>query len=164
MELSRKRRRELRRLRKEAEELLNEQRIVLGHAGTVVQNAGKQAKLLSDEHLQPRINDAVAAARPKIERSLACAKKSAERVRTVTAPFVTASLLRIINQLDRLEDKAAANTVRQFAERTGYVKPAKKRRFGTVFGVLVTIATAGIGYLVWQAFRDDDDLWVTPEN
>lgn len=164
MELSRKRRRELRRLRKEAEELLNEQRIVLGHAGTVAQHAGKQVKLLSDEHLQPRIDSAVAVARPKVERALARAKRSAERVRTVTAPYVTASLERAIEQLDRLEDKSAANSVRRFAERTGYVKPKKKRCCGSVFGVLAAIATAGIGYLVWQAFRDDDDLWVTPEN
>lgn len=164
MNLSRKRRRELRRLRKDAQELLDEQRIVLGHAGDVIGKAGRQAKSLSDEHLQPRIDSAIATARPKIDRGVEKARRSAENVRRFTAPVVTAALARAVRSLDELDSHDAANQVRSFGERTGYLKPTKKRRAGGVIAIVLGVtAAAGVGYALWQAFRTDDDLWVAAD-
>jgi hypothetical protein len=156
MKLSRKRRRELRRLRKDAQQLLDQQRVVLGHAGEVLHSAGHQARRLSDEHLQPRIDRA-------IERGVTRARRSADNVRRFTAPFVAAALTRTINTLDEIENHDAAKQVRGFGERTGYLKP--KRRVGGVIALgLGLAAAAGVGYALWQAFRTDEDLWVAPEN
>ncbi|WP_336652457.1 MULTISPECIES: DNA/RNA helicase [unclassified Leucobacter] len=165
MKLSRKRRRELRRLRKDAQELLDQQRVVLGHAGDVLHSAGHQARRLSDEHLQPRIDRAVETARPTIERGVMSARRSAENVRRFSAPFVAAALTRTIRALDEIENHDAAKQVRGFGERTGYLKPTKKRRAGGVIALgLGLAAAAGVGYALWQAFRTDEDLWVAPEN
>lgn len=165
MKLSRKRRRELRRLRKDAQELLDQQRIVLGHAGDVLHTAGRQARHLSDEHLQPRIDRAVENARPAVERGVSTARRSIENVRRVTTPVVAAALTRTIRALDEIESHDAAKQVRGFGERTGYLKPSKKRRAGGIVALgLGVAAAAGVGYALWQAFRTDEDLWVAPEN
>lgn len=165
MKLSRKRRRELRRLRSDAEELLDQQRIVLGHAGDVLQQAGAQAKHLSDEHLAPRIDETVEAVRPTIDRGVASARRAAENVRRITTPLVASALARTIRALDDIESHDAAKQVRHFGERTGYVKPEKKKRAGGMFALGLGIAAAaGVGYALWQAFRTDDELWVASDN
>lgn len=164
MNLSRKRRRELRRLRHDAQELLEQQRIVLGHAGAVLGEAGHQAKRLSDEHLAPRVDETLEAVRPALDRGVSTARRAADSVRKATAPFVAAALAKTIKALDEIESPEAARQVRGFAERTGYIKPAKKKRGGIVALVLGVAAAAGVGYALWQAFRTDDELWVAPEN
>lgn len=164
MKLSRKRRRELRRLRHEAQELLEQQRVVLGQAGEVLQSAGLQARRLSDEHLQPRVKDAVDAARPTVDRGIAYARQSARNIKRFTAPVVTATLQRAIRTLDDLESHDTAKQVRGFAERTGYLKPEKKSAGGIIALGLGVIAAAGVGLALWQAFRTDDELWISPES
>ena len=165
MKLSRKRRRELRRLRSEAEELLDQQRIVLGHAGDVLHKAGAQAKHLSDEHLAPRIDETGEAVRPTIDRGVASARRAADNVRRVTTPLVASALARTIRALDDIESHDAAKQVRSFGERTGYIKPTKKRRAGGMFALGLGIAAAaGVGYALWQAFRTDDELWVASDS
>lgn len=164
MELSRKSRHELRRLRKDAQELLDEQRVVLSHAATVAQAAGKQAKRLSDTHIAPGVNDAIDSVRPALDRGTSAARRAADGVRRVTAPIVASALANTISKLDELDNPDAARQVRAFGERSGYLKPAKKKRAGRTFAIVlgVTVA-AGVGYALWQAFRTDDDLWIAPE-
>ncbi|MFT4232783.1 MAG: DNA/RNA helicase [Leucobacter sp.] len=164
MNLSRKRRRELRRLRNDAQELLEQQRVVLSHAGEVLHSAGSQARRLSDEHLAPRVDDALEAARPTIDRGVATARRAADNVRRFTAPFVVGALARTIRTLDELDSHDAAKQVRGFGERTGYLKPEKKGVGGLIALGLGVVAAAGVGYALWQAFRTDDDLWVAPES
>lgn len=165
MKLSRKRRRELRRLRKEAQELLDQQRVVLGHAGGVLHEAGRQAKRLSDEHLAPRVDETLETVRPAVDRGVATARRAADNVRRFSMPFVAAALARTIRTLDELDSHEAAKQVRGFGERTGYLKPEKKKRAGSWIAIgLGVTAAVGVGYAIWQAFRTDDELWVAPEN
>ncbi len=163
MKLSRKRRRELRRLRNDAQELLEQQRVVLGQAGDVLHQAGKQAKRLSDEHVAPRVDETLETVRPAIDRGVAASRRAADGVRRVTAPFVASALARTIRTLDELDNHDAAKQVRGFGERSGYL-PKKRSAGGWValgFGVA---AAVGVGYALWQAFRTDDELWVAPES
>lgn len=165
MKLSRKRRRELRRLKGTAQELLDQQRVVLGHAGDVLQEAGRQAKQLSDEHLAPRVDETLEAVRPTVDRGVATARRAADNVRRVSAPFVASALARTIRTLDELDNTQAAKQVRGFGERSGYLKPEKKKRTGGVIALGLGIAAAaGVGYALWQAFRTDDELWIAPES
>ncbi|GAA2189297.1 MULTISPECIES: DNA/RNA helicase [Leucobacter] len=163
MNLSRKRRRELRKLRKNAQELLDQQRVVLGHAGEVLGQAGGQARRLSDEHLMPRVDGAIEAVRPTVDRGVASARRAADTVRRATTPFVASALARTIQALDEIDNPKAAKKVRGFGERSGYLKP-KKSAGGVIALGLGVVAAAGVGYALWQAFRTDDELWVAPEN
>lgn len=165
MKLSRKRRRELRRLKGTAQELLEQQRAVLGHAGLVLQEAGHQARQLSDEHLAPRVDETLEAVRPTVDRGVASARRAADNVRRFSAPFVASALARTIRTLDELDNAQAAKQVRGFGERSGFLKPEKKKSTGGVIALGLGIAAAaGVGYALWQAFRTDDELWIAPEN
>ncbi|WP_017792679.1 hypothetical protein [Leucobacter salsicius] len=166
MKLSRKRRRELRRLKGTAQELLDQQRVVLGHAGLVLQEAGHQARQLSDEHLAPRVDETLEAVRPTVDRGVASARRAADSVRRVSAPFVASALARTIRTLDELDNPQAAKQVRGFGERSGYLKAEKKKKGagGVIALGLGIAAAAGVGYALWQAFRTDDELWIAPEN
>ena len=57
MELSRKRRRELKKLRGAAENVWNEQREVLDHASKVLRDAGRQASVVARKDVAPRVRD-----------------------------------------------------------------------------------------------------------
>lgn len=165
MKLSRKRRRELRGLRSDAQELLDQQMYVLGNAGTVIKEAGHQARLLSDEHVAPRVDVAVERVRPTVDRGIASARRAATTVRRATAPLVANALASTIRTLDEIENTEAAAKVRGFGERAGYLTPAKKKRSagGFIALGLGVAAAVGVGYALWQAFRTDDELWVAPE-
>lgn len=146
MSLSRKRQRELNRLRSQAEDLLNEQRNVLGHAGNVAQEAGRQALHLNAEVVAPRVTRAV------------------DQVRLFTVPFVTAALAGTVRSLERMENREAARQVKEFGEQRGLLVPAKKSGFGRILGIGAGVAAAAaVGYALYQAFRSDDELWVAPE-
>ncbi|MBL3680484.1 DUF5324 family protein [Leucobacter chromiireducens] len=168
MNLSRKRRRELRSLRGNAQDLLDQQRVVLSQAGDVLSQAGHQAKLLSDEHLAPRVEETLEAVRPTVDRGVATARRAADSVRRVTTPFVASALARTIRTLDELDNDDAAAKVRGFGERAGYLAPVKTKKKGRVGGIIAiglgVAAAAGVGYALWQAFRTDDELWVAPEH
>lgn len=164
MSLSRKNRRELKRLRAQAEDLLDQQRIVLGHAGSVLQEAGRQAKSLSNEHVAPRVNDVIDEVRPAIDRGVVAARRAADQVRRVAAPIVATALANTVRTLEQMENPDAAKQLRAFGEQRGLLQPVKKRRVGGVIAIgLGVVAAVGIGYTVWQAFRTDDELWVAPE-
>lgn len=165
MKLSRKRRRELRRLKGTAQELLDQQRVVLGHATDVLQEAGRQAKHLSDEHLAPRVDETIEKVRPAVNCGVASARRAADSVRRVSAPIIADALSRTIRTLDDLDNPKAAKQVRGFGERSGYLKPQKKKRAGGIIAIgLGVAAAAGVGYALWQALRTDDELWIAPEN
>ncbi len=166
MKLSRKRRRELRRLQNSAQQLLDQQRIVLGNAGDVVHEASKQAKQLGTEHLMPRINETVEAVRPTVDRGVTSARRAANNIRRISTPLVASALATTIQRLHAIEQLETARQVRNFGERTGYLKPVKKKRgSGKIVALSVGItAAAGVGYALWQTFRTDDEVWNTPEN
>lgn len=166
MSLTRKNRRELRRLRNHAQDVLDEQRIVLGHAGEVLQAAGSQARRLSDEHLAPRVNEAMTAVRPQVDRGILAARRASEQVRRATAPLVAGALASTVRTLEQLENAEGAKQVRRFGEKRGLLAPQKKKRGAGGFIALgLGIAAAvGVGYTLWQAFRSDDELWVAPES
>lgn len=165
MSLSRKRRRELRKLRTQAEDLMGQQRVVLSQAGDVLSEAGRQARNLSDEHLAPRVQKAVDRARPTVDRTVARAQRAADTVRRLSLPLVAGAVASTVRTLDRMENREAAKHVREFGERRGLIEPVKKkRRLGPIIAVSLGVSAAvGALYVLWQAFRSDDELWVAPE-
>jgi len=166
MSLSRKRKRELKKLRAQAEVLLGEQRDILGHAGLLAQEAGRQAKHLGSEVVAPRIGEALQGARPVVDRGVRIARGFGHNARLLAAPILANALASTVRGLERIENEDAARQLRAFGVQRGLLEPPKKkRRVGRVLAIGAGIAAAGaIGYTLWQAFRSDDELWVAPED
>lgn len=165
MKLSRKRRRELKNLRADAQELLDQQLHVLGNANVVLRQAGHAAKNLSDEYVAPRVDEYVERVRPTVDRGVASARRAGAAVRRVTTPLVASALANTIRALDDIDSPKASAQVRDFGVRTGILEPAKKKRSagGFIALGLGVAAAVGVGYALWQAFRTDDELWVAPD-
>lgn len=165
MKLSRKRRRELKKLRSQTENLLEHQREVISHAGDVLGEATRQAKHLSDEKIAPRVDDAVSHIRPHVNQIVSVAQRAADRVRVATAPIVAAAFTSTVKSLEKMESRDAARQVRSFGEQHGLIEKPKKRRAGCIIAISLGVAAAGaVGYALWQAFRsDEDDMWVTAD-
>lgn len=166
MSLSRKRRRELKKLRSQAESLLEEQREILGHVGSLAQEAGRQAKHLGDEYVVPRANAAIEGMRPTIERGVGAVRRAGDQARLFAAPILASALASTVRGLERMENRDAAMQVQKFGVQQGLLKPAKKKcKLGRILAIGAGVAAASaVGYTLWQAFRSDDELWVAPED
>ena len=168
MKLSRKRRRELKQLRSVAEDVLHDQKVVLGRAGAVLNEASRQARMLSDEHVAPRIQSALLSARPVLDRGVLATRNALSSIRRVSAPVVTGALMNTVRALDAIDDDRAHQASRSllgFGQRTGLVPVPKRKRGGAVFGVVLSVLAAlGVGYALYQTFRADDELWVAEDD
>lgn len=162
MSLSRKRRRELKKLKKLTNKLVGEQRVVLDHAGGVLAEAGLQARHLSDEHLAPRAQRVLDRVRPTVNAGVDVARGLSRTVCNVATPVASSAVARAVSALEAGNQKDAAKRLQKFGESNGLLK--KQRGIAGTFALLIGLVTAGaIGYSLWQAFRDDDELWVAPE-
>ncbi|NLA65815.1 MAG: DNA/RNA helicase [Leucobacter sp.] len=165
MSLSRKRRRELNKLRSQAENLLDEQREILGHAGVLAQEGVRQAKHLGNEYVVPRVNEAIDGVRPTIDRGVSAARRAGDQARLFVAPILATALASTVRGLERIDNQDAARQVRAFGVQQGLLQPAKKKfGIGRVLAIGAGVAAAvAVGYTLWQAFRTDDELWVAPD-
>lgn len=167
MKLSRKRKRELKQLRSFAENVLEDQKIVLGRAGDVLYEASRQARHLGDEHVAPRVTDAVESVRPSVDRSVAMARTAVDNVRRVATPVVTAALANTVRTLEAIDDpraKTASHKLVSLSERSGLVPTKKRSNVGGFIALGLGVAAAvGVGYALWQTFRADDELWVASD-
>jgi hypothetical protein len=162
MSLSRKRRKELKRLRSSAEELWGDQQEVLDHAAKVARQASHQLNLLTREEVVPRVRtgyesyvrpgfdsarSVVRGAGDTAERALGTALGSLMSIGDV------ANDARVRRALERVSPRAAA-----------VVKQKQGPGVGTYLAIGAGIvAAAGVAYAVWQTFRADDELWVADD-
>lgn len=185
MALSRKNKRKLKRLQREAGKLWAEQQAVADHARSLLGSAGDQARLLRDTELVPYLRRSYDSnLRPGLDRGLAIARGAADDARVRfngrVLPAVATlggSLAGAISNLasgnadykgaakrargiSRDLDRRAKSAVRE------YDRKYNKRGIGVGgwFGIgLAVTAVGAIGYALWQTFRADDDLWIADE-
>ncbi|WP_353815077.1 hypothetical protein [Agromyces sp. SYSU T00266] len=162
MSLSRKRRKELKRLRSSAEDLWGNQQDVLGHASKVAREASRQINLLTQEEVVPRVRTGYQTyVRPGFDQARGYARTAGDQVER-TLGSALGSLLSI-------GDIANDTRVRRALERVSPTAAAElKRKQGPGVGTYLAIgagviAAAGVAYAVWQTFRADDELWVADE-
>ena len=162
MALSRRREKELKRLKRDSSELWDEQREVLDRASKVVREASRQLANVSREEVAPRVKDA-------FETSVAATRHVADSARTrVTRdvlPAVSGALGSALAVLEAVKDprvRAVVSKVRDAGSRANIV-PAKQNSAGPGRYILMGIgivAAAGIAYAAWQTLRADDEVWV----
>jgi hypothetical protein len=170
MSLSRKRQKELDRLRSDATDLWGTQQAVLDRANVIAREASRQAANYSREEVAPRVRDGYDNyVRPRVETGSAAGRKVAHKAGDVitgtVVPAIGTVLGTALSVADVAQDARVKAAVKRFSSPKAVV-PAKKSGagFGTYLAIGAGIvAVIGIGYAVWQTFRADDELWVADE-
>jgi hypothetical protein len=177
MELSRKRKRELKKLRRQAGTVWDEQREVLEHAAGILRTASHQAASVARDDVGPRVR-ATYEKRvvPGVEAGVDSVKHAASATRDKfvddVLPAVSSALGSAIAALDVARDKRVRDAIKQVAassrgaaKRVGHkvglievkATPGPGRYILIGLGV---VAAAALAYGAWQVLRPDDDLWV----
>lgn len=157
MALSRKRQRELRRLKREAEQLWDEQREAIEHASAVLKEARKQAVNFGREEVQPRIRDGFGAAR-------SAATSAREKFTDDVLPAISSTIGSALAVLEAAKNPQVREVVKKITAagtKAGVVTPKKTAGPGRYILIgLGVVAVAGVAYAAWQTLRADDDLWI----
>lgn len=185
MALSRKNRRQLKRLQKHANSVWAEQQAVFDHARELRSEASKNAKQLRDTELVPYLQGEYnARVRPNVNRGFAIARDAADDARVRfngrVVPAVATLGGSVAGAFSNLASenndyKGAAKKARGFSKDLDrraksaikeYDQKYKKQGIGVGGWFLIgagVAAAAAIGYALWQTFRADDDLWIADE-
>jgi hypothetical protein len=162
MSLSRKRKKELKRLRASAEELWGNQQVVIDHANHIAREASRQLGHLTREEVVPRVRTGYEAyVRPGVEQAKGYAR--------VAGDTAERSLGTVLGSLLSIGDLANDVRVRRAVGRispTAVAKVEKKKGMGVGSYLAIgagIVAAAGVAYAVWQTFRADDELWVADD-
>ncbi|WP_295013576.1 DNA helicase [uncultured Microbacterium sp.] len=159
MGLSRKRKKELRRLQDEANKLWSAQQVLVGDAAHVAREAGRQLDNFRREQVLPAVQDVYEhRVRPAVDRGV---KISRDVVDHRVVPAVGGVIGSALSAWD------IANAKRGGVPRAvASLVPEKKKGpgIGTVIAVILGVGAA-IGVLVaaWQTLRADDELWVADD-
>ena len=159
MALSRKRQRELDRLKGQAVDLWDDQKDVLERANRVIRAASRHAR----DEVSSRGRDAFDS---RVRPAVASGR---ERLVDDVFPVVSSALgsaLAILEAAKNPDVRAALGRAtslgRSAASRTGLVKSKPGPGRYILIGVGI-VAAAGIAYAAWQTLRSDDDLWIDDE-
>ena len=162
MSLSRKRRKELKRLQSNAGELWENQQHVLEHANAVAREASRQLGHLTREEVVPRVRTGYDSyVRPNVQRAGTAARVAGDTVERTVGNALGSVLsigdiandARVRRALERVSPRAAE-----------VVKEKRGPGFGTYLAIGAgIIAAVGVAYAVWQTFRADDELWVADD-
>ncbi|EPR75077.1 hypothetical protein ADILRU_2614 [Leifsonia rubra CMS 76R] len=177
MALSRKRRKELKRLKGQAEGLWSDQKELLEHASAVVREASHQAANYAREEVNPKIHNTIdSRVKPVVSSSIAGARSAAENTKSKlkgdVMPAVTSALgaaLAAIEVAKNQHVREAFSRVSDLATSAGQkvgiidTKPTHAG-FGRYLLIgMAVVAAAGVAYAAWQTLRADDDLWIDDE-
>lgn len=161
--MGRKQLSDIERLRREAEDLWEQQQDVLAQARALAREAGRQGV----DYAAPRIQHAVETGADAV-RSFADTART--KVQREVVPSLTSALGTAIATIDAFRDKQVRQALTGISSigRTHVpvvIQPAKpKANVGLWVGIgLGVVAAAAVGYVVWQTLRADDDLWIEDE-
>lgn len=187
MSLSRKRKKELRKLQKHANEVWASQQSLISEAADIAREAGRQLGNFQREQIVPQVHEAYSKyAQPHIQRGLASSRTFvADKVVPATGAVVGSALSawdaaaetrarlaagRGLSLPDskvyaKRADKYTKDVSKKLARRLAALEPQKKGiGAGGVFAIVLgSIAAAGVLYAAWQTLRADDELWVADD-
>ncbi|MFA4840334.1 MAG: hypothetical protein WC580_01340 [Agrococcus sp.] len=164
LELTRKRAKEIKKLRKQADKLWAEQRVVSQHAAQIAREARDQARAYGTESLIP-------AAERYVHRGVDLGRDRLSRAtrgwNSAVVPVIASGLGSVAAMAQVAKDervKEAIENVRRYATMPELVsaKPVKTGP-NALQWVLIgvgAVAVVSAGYAAWQTLRADDDLWI----
>lgn len=184
MSLSRKRKKELRKLQQQANTLWESQQVLLGQAGEVAREAGRQLGNYNREQVVPTVQHTYEKyAAPYVNQGLQTSKKVYNDKVVPTAGALIGSALSVWDaanekrsdlaagrgfgslDLAALQKKADKYGKKATKQLTIQAAPAKKGlgAGGVIAIILGVAAAAGVLYAAWQTLRADDELWVADD-
>jgi len=170
MALSRTRQKELKKLKRSADELWEQQRDALDHAARVLREATRQARELSREEIAPRVAGVYSRhVHPAVATGVAGARSAGSAVRDRVVVDVLPALSGAVGSamavIEAVRDPRVRSVVRS-ASRAGakaVPTPASSKGPGPGAFILVglgIVAVAGVAYAAWQTLRADESLWI----
>lgn len=176
MSLTRKRKKELTRLRHGAEDLWTQQQEVLANANALAAEARKQASYYTREEIAPRVREryeqyVLPAAQTAKSTAGHYADQARRRVVSDVIPAVGTAVGTALSVVDHARAARAAafagdfkKAGKELAKKPKVAPPKSGPGAGGVIAIgLGVIAAVGLLYAVWQTFRADDELWVADE-
>ncbi|WP_431796005.1 DNA helicase [Microbacterium enclense] len=183
MGLSRKSKKELRKLQKHAAKVWESQQVLLGESGKVAREAGRQLGRFSREDLVPAVHDGYDKyAAPYVQKSTSYANRFLSGKVIPAAGAVVGGAMSVWDAAGDTRDRLAKGRgfeldTHKYAKRAEkYGKKASKRLAaklpkqndgigaGGVIAILLGVAAAvGVAYAAWQTLRADDELWVADD-
>ena len=184
MGLSRKSKKELRKLQKHAAKVWESQQVLLGESGKVAREAGRQLGRFSREDLVPTVQDGYGKyAAPYVDKSVTYANRFLSSKLVPAAGAVVGGAMSVWDAAGDTRDRLAKGRgfeldTNKYAKRAEkYGKQASKRLAaklpkqqndgigaGGVIAILLGVAAAvGVAYAAWQTLRADDELWVADD-
>jgi len=155
--LSRKRKKELRKLQDDAGQLWEAQQVLVGHAADIAREAGRQLGNFNREQVVPVVQDTYSKrVAPTVDRGIKIGKHVVD---DKVVPIVGGVVGTALSAWD------VANSKRQDLMHKAAPAPKKKSMGVGSVVALVLGAAAAIGVVVaaWQALRADDELWVADD-
>lgn len=186
MSLSRKRKKELRKLQNHASKLWESQQVLLGESANVAREAGRQLGNFGREQVGPSVQAGYEKyAAPYVDKGAKFSRHLlADRV-VPTAGAVVGSALSVWDAANDTRQRLAEGKglggidTKKYAKRADkYGKkatkalaaklPAQHKRDGIGAGgiiaiILGVVAAGGVAYAAWQTLRADDELWVADD-
>ena len=186
MSLSRKRKKELRKLQDHATKVWETQQVLVGEAANVAREARRQLGHYNREQLVPAVHDSYDRyAAPYVDRGVTVSRKVLTNNVVPAAGALVGGALSVwdaandtrsrISSGRRISlDKAAfqknaakytKQATRALSGKLAVIEPQKKGiGAGGVIAILLGVtAAAGVLYAAWQTLRADDELWVADD-
>jgi len=182
--LSRKSKKELRKLQKHAAKVWESQQVLLGESGKVAREAGHQIARYSKEDLVPAVQDGYGKyAAPYVDKSVKFSNRLLSDKVVPAAGAVVGGAMSVWDAAHDTRDRLAKGKgfgeldTKKYAKRAEkYGKKTTKRLAaklpkqssgigagGVIAIVLGVVAAAGVAYAAWQTLRADDELWVADD-
>jgi hypothetical protein len=147
-------------LKAQAEALLHEQQQVLAHAGSVVRQASRELGRFTSDEVFPRV----------VSGTRSAAKSTRDKLVDEVLPSVASVIGSTMSVIDAARDQR----VRQLTKSVAAIAKSRKASApvaaasagaGKYIAIGIGVAALlGVGYVVWQTFRADDELWVAEDD
>ena len=168
MSLSRKRKKELRKLQTQANSLWESQQVLVGEAAAVAREASRQLGNYSREQVVPQVHQKYETyAAPYVDKSVKVSKKVLNDTIVPAAGAVVGSAMSVWDAANHTRTKLASGRGLELSKAFSKAAPVPVKSgpgAGGVIAIILGVAAAlGILYAAWQTLRADDELWVADD-
>ena len=166
--LSRKRKKELRKLQTQANSLWEAQQVLVSEAATVAREAGRQLGNFSREQVAPQFHEKYDRyAGHYVDQGVKASKKVLNDTVVPAAGAVVGSAMSVWDAANDTRVKLSKGRGIELSKAFSKAAPVPVKSgpgAGGVIAIILGVAAAlGILYAAWQTLRADDELWVADD-